>query len=299
MLDTQRRGLPRYIELLSRSIVELWRRRGTTVIVQSPSVLLAFLAVLLALPFRLRVAVDAHNESVRPFAHNSVLSRRLVRAIIRRAYLVIVTNNELAEEVTRLGGRVFVLPDAIPTPSRAVSSQASGTLPIALIICTYASDEPLDVFVDTARNLIGVAEVRLTGRPTRAAAESLRDAPENMRALGFLSTDDYWTQLAGADVIIDLTLKKNCLVCGAYEAIAVGKPPVLSMDVSNQRVFGDAAILVRNDADSLTRAVRQAISARDSNSSAVLAFRDRYMRDWARRLAALDNSLSTDSIPDQ
>src|SRR5688572_27256632 len=96
MLETDRRGLARYFELLAKSLAVLWKLRNSTIIVQSPSVVLAGVAIVLAPLLRLRVVVDAHNEAVQPFTHDSPVMRWLVRFIMRRACLVIVTNEELA-----------------------------------------------------------------------------------------------------------------------------------------------------------------------------------------------------------
>jgi hypothetical protein len=287
MLDTRRRGVPRYLELLARSGMALWRLRTTTVIVQSPSVLLAFMAVALAPVLRLRVSIDAHNEAIQPFAHDSALMRWLLRATMTRAERVIVTNDELACVVATQGGRPFVLPDAIPVPPPCTTPRQHEGLPAVLVVCTYAADEPLDVFVDTARRLRGVAEVRLTGRPSARALDTLADAPDNLRALGFLSEHDYWAELRSAEVIVDLTLKSNCLVCGAYEAIAVNKSPVLSDDVSNRKLFGEVAFFARNSAESLTGVILDRLALPVTSGESISVFRSRYMDDWRKKLAEL------------
>jgi len=290
--DTRRRGLPRYLELLPRSAAALWRLRGTTVIVQSPSALLAFMAVALAPILRLRVIMDAHNVAIQPFAFDSALVRWLLRVTITRAERVIVTNEELASVVAERGGRSFVLPDAIPVPPSSPPSRRKGVLPVVLVVCTYAADEPLDVFIDTARRLKGVAEVHLTGRPTRRALEFLGDAPENLKVLGFLSEPDYWAELRSAEVIVDLTLRSNCLVCGAYEAIAVGKSPVLSDDVSNRRLFGEVATFARNSAESLTGVILDRLALPGTSDDSITDFRSRYMVDWRKKLAELHGLLA-------
>lgn len=287
MLDTRRRGVPRYLELLTRSGIALWRLRTTTVIVQSPSVLLAFMAVAVAPILRLRVSIDAHNEAIQPFAHDSAFMRWLLRVTITRAERVIVTNEELASVVAEQGGRPFVLPDAIPVPPSCSPAGRHDGLPVVLVVCTYAADEPLDVFVDTAKRLRGVTEVRLTGRPTRRALEALGDAPENLRVLGFLAEPDYWAELRNAEVIVDLTLKSNCLVCGAYEAIAVNKSPVLSDDVSNRRLFGEVASFAHNSAESLTGVILDRLALPDTCWESISGFRSRYMEDWRRKLSEL------------
>jgi hypothetical protein len=235
----------------------------------------------------MRVIVDAHNESVRPFTHNILAMHGLLRLIMNRAFLFIVTNDELADVVRRLGGRPFVLPDAIPRPPRYPSNRPRATRPIVLIVCTYAADEPLEVFIETARRLSGSAEIRLTGRPNQRSLDRLSAAPNNLRTLGFLSEEDYWAELIHADVVVDLTLKLNCLVCGAYEAIAAGQSPVLTDDVSSRKLFRDVADYVENTADSLTSVINARLSLPPRAASSVHEFRERYMQDWRKRLHSL------------
>lgn len=290
-LDTHRHGVPRYVELLARSLAALWRLRRTTVVVQSPSLLLATLAVTVAPVFGLHLVIDGHNESVQPFTHDTPLVRWLIRAVIGRADTVIVTNDQLAEVVRRYGGRPFVLPDAIPSAPPLTTPPSRPSLPVVLVICTYAADEPVDVFIETARQLLGTATIHLTGRPNRDAERLLATAPRNLRVLGYLSESQYWAELRDAKVVVDLTLKPNCLVCGAYEAIAVGKAPILSDDVSSRRLFDGVATFVDNTAESLSDAIRRRLTDNNYDSQAIFAFQETYMSEWRDKLSALRKSL--------
>ena len=292
MLDTHRHGLARYVELLARSVVALWGLRRSTVVVQSPSVLLGALTVAAGPLLRMRVAIDAHNEAIQPFAHDSRLIRWLIGFAVRHACTTIVTNEELADRVRDMGGRSFVLPDAIPTPPSHDVTPEKRSLPVVLIICTYAADEPVEVFVETARRLTGSAEVRLTGRPSSKALSLLEAGPANLKALGFLSEADYWAELRTADVVVDLTLKPYCLVCGAYEAIAVGKAPILSDDISGRRLFGSVASFVDNTADGLAEEILRRLHGRVAAADPIVEFREKYMSDWRSKLAMLGPSLA-------
>lgn len=292
VLETSRRGLTRYIELLIRTLALLWRLRRTTVFVQSPSVALAAMTVTLAPILGLRVVVDAHNESIRPFTYDTALMRGLLSMIMSRAHFMIVTNDELADFVRKRRGHPVVLADAIPKLPGDVPRRTPSALPVVLIVCTYAADEPLALFIETARRLAGLAEVRLTGRPTTQALDMLSDAPANLRVLGYLESGDYWAELIDAHCVVDLTLKPNCLVCGAYEAIAAGQSPILSDDSSSRRLFGEVADFVENTPESLTHAVRMRLTSPRRPTATILAFADRYMTDWRNQLQLLRSTVS-------
>ena len=81
--------------------------------------------------------------------------------------------------------------------------------------------------------------------------------PRNVRFTGFLAEQDYWDLLRGADGIIDLTLKPNCLVCGAYEALAVGRPMLLSDNAASMELFGDGATYTDNTPQGIRSAVER------------------------------------------
>src|SRR5690606_17758823 len=49
-------------------------------------------------------------------------------------------------------------------------------------------------------------------------------------------------------LVLDLTLKPNCLVCGAYEALAAHRPMVLSDNPATVDLFGKVAVFPRTAA---------------------------------------------------
>lgn len=79
VLTSSRQGIWRYIELLPRTLAALLARRPSWVVVQCPSLLLAAFAVAIAPLLRLKVAIDAHNEAVTPYVHDTAPVRWLTR----------------------------------------------------------------------------------------------------------------------------------------------------------------------------------------------------------------------------
>jgi glycosyltransferase involved in cell wall biosynthesis len=81
--------------------------------------------------------------------------------------------------------------------------------------------------------------------------------PPNVRFTGFLDELDYWSLLRSADAIVDLTLMDDCLVCGSYEALALGKPMLLSNNSASVELFGDCAVFTNNTAADIRRALER------------------------------------------
>jgi glycosyltransferase involved in cell wall biosynthesis len=256
-LTTPHRGLVRYLPLAWRTIAALRRLRPRVVVVQSPSLILSLLALALRPLLRYALVVDAHNEAVEPYLHANALMRALTYRVLRRADLVVVSNSSLVARVEARGGRALSLPDCIPASPPGSSASTAGGFKVA-VICTYAADEPVAAVIESARLMDPDVTFAITGDPDRLPT-SLREAlPANLRLTGFLSEVDYWSLLASSDVIMDLTTMDDCLVCGAYEGLAAGKPLLLSNNRASVELFHDAALFTDNSVESLVRTVMDA-----------------------------------------
>lgn len=252
-LISQRRGVARYAQLAIRTLRLLHERRPRALLVQTPSQILGMLALLLRPLYRYRLILDAHNEAVEPYLHPSAWMRAISNFLMRRADCVIVSNRQLAEIVAARGGKALVLPDALPTPPVVAATRGPG-FNIA-VISTYAGDEPVEAIVEAARALGDSIRFHVTGNSNKCPARIKERLPGNVRLTGFLEEHSYWELLASADVIMDLTTMDHCLVCGAYEAVALGKPLVLSGNQASRELFAGFAEFCDNDSAGIAAAV--------------------------------------------
>jgi glycosyltransferase involved in cell wall biosynthesis len=284
---TPYRGLRRYLVLGWRTLYTLLVRRPRTVIVQSPSFMLSALAEVLAPVLRFRIVIDAHNEAITPFIYNYALVRWGARVLLRRADLVIVSNSRLREYVERLGTRAVVLPDPIPSAPPG-DKMALGPGAHVVFICTFASDEPVEDVMEAAKILGPTVTIHVTGAPNARGEAARKNAPPNVRFCGYLEEGLYWRLLASADVIMDLTLIPACLVCGAYEALAIGRPLVLFDDPAAREAFTTAAEYAGHGPDSIANALGRVLAQREAFAVSVASARILFERHWsaaARRFA--------------
>jgi glycosyltransferase involved in cell wall biosynthesis len=262
VFQTKRTGLSRYILLSLRTLAFLAEAKPTNLIVQNPSVGAAVLCLLVRPVFRFRLIIDAHNEAVRPYNYNNYAMRAVARWLHRHSDLTIVTNEMLARQVRQHGGRSFVLFDQIPEPPAGLSGHLSVDLEV-LVVSTFAPDEPLAEIINAAL-LVPEARFFVTGRPSKHWANT--KIPENVVFTGFLSEQAYWDEMRKASIVLDLTEMKACIVCGAYEAIAAGKPLILSEDEAARALFLDAAEYTRNNAGAIAAAIRRVAGELDARS---------------------------------
>lgn len=206
----------------------------------NPSLVLGFLLVILRPFLKFRLVSDAHYAGVRALDGTAVM-QFLLDLHNRWVDLVIVTNQGHASRVSGLGTSVFVCPDPLPVIPRANEPEIVPAGRSVLLICSFDKDEPFEAVFEAFRQLESEGyRLYVTGRFERAGVRP--EAYPWVEFLGFVSDETYYAYLRACDVIMDLTTSEDCLVCGAYEAIAVEKPLVLSATKAQQDYFADSAI---------------------------------------------------------
>jgi glycosyltransferase involved in cell wall biosynthesis len=287
-LDYAHHGLRRYVRAVGRTVAILRRLRPRLIFAQNPSIVLAALVTEYGNRTGTPVIIDAHNAGVHPFDGRRPWANTLNRRILRSASLTIVTNNALAEFVANQGGRPFILPDPIPMlppPKHARAMQGEFNV---LFICTWASDEPYAAVLAAAGTLPPGFRIYITGA-SKGREHAFGPLPENVSITGFVHEDEFVELLHGADLVMDLTTRENCLVCGAYEALAAEKPLLLSDTRALRAYFNAGAVYTDNTA---TDIASKLVLARDQCASLrteAIRLKAELCKSWrARRHALLE-----------
>lgn len=279
----------KYLSGLAATSLLLLRERPRLVVAMNPSIVLAAFCVTVGRVFPLRVVVDAHNSGLMPLAGRSGALNAVARYAMRHAYLTIVTNEGLRALVEANGGRVAILPDRLPAMGAGRPQRLRGARNL-VFICTYADDEPFREVLEAARLLPADWVVHVTGNPDRAGLEP-EAVPANVELTGFLAEEDFVGLLRAADAIVDLTTREHCLVCGAYEAVALGKVPVLSDTAALRAWFGEVAIMTGHSPPELASAMRRAVeekAVREAGADARrLAMEARWQEHFVQLCAVL------------
>src|SRR5690606_32751384 len=125
------------------------------------------------------------------------------------------------------------------------------------VIASFRSDEPIAAILAAAATMPEIRFV-FSGDARRFRKNGI-ELPPNVSFPGYLVEKMYWQLLAQARVICDLNLKPDCLVCGAYEGLALAKPLVLSDNHPTREIFGRVAVLTSNEQESIANALRTAL----------------------------------------
>ncbi len=301
VMISDRPYLWRILLLSLRTLRLLLRRRPRLVLVQNPSLVLAAWAAVLKGPLRFRLIVDRHSNFVlqslrlpRPVA---ALFHLLSRYSVRQADLTIVTNQKLERVVAAMGGRGLVLPDRIPEFKPGDRPRLAGRWAI-VFISAFGADEPLAEVIDAALLLGDEFHVYVTG-DTGRLPPALRDqAPPNVHFTGFLPESQYVSLLAACDAALVLTRNADTLLCGAYEATALGRPMVMSDQEALTGYFARGRVLTDNSPASLAQAVRTACQERDRLQREVRSLANELHARWLERFASVKRLVAEWSLSD-
>jgi len=262
--------LVRYARSLTQTVRALHHRRPEIVIATNPSIVLGYALLLLRPFYGFKLVSDAHYVGVQTIGKQPAMQWLLDRHNCA-VDLVIVTNEGHAKYLEDMGARAFICPDPLPAldvPARLPASQEKSVL----LICSFDDDEPFLTAFDAFKDLHAHGyRLWVSGNYKRAGID-VAQFPW-VRFLGFLSEEDYRQTLASCDVVMDLTTLENCLVCGAYEAIAMGKPLILSDTRALRAYFGSASVLTANTPDAIAASVRETFERLGPLGTQV--------RDWA------------------
>ncbi|HVR73494.1 MAG TPA: glycosyltransferase [Planctomycetota bacterium] len=286
-----RRGTPllltlwKYFLQASETLGALVRRRPRVVFVTSPPIFAALTVWLYALIFRARFVIDFHSGA---FLEKEW--RRwdwLQRLLARRAALNIVHNDDNAKTAEAWGAPYVVLPSLPPSLEPSPGGPPVRSRPLAVYVCSWKSDEPVEALLEAARLTSGV-DFRVTGR---APAGGPSDLPPNVELTGFLGEEEYNQLLRSADVLIALTTRPGTLLYGAQEAIALHKPLVLSRTPTLEAYFPEGTVFVENTAADLRVGILDALERHDVLQARMGAFERQYRAEGEARLAEVRRRL--------
>ena len=279
--------LTRQSRAIAATLRVLLRTRPDVVFASNPSLVLTFLLLACRMIFRFRFASDAHYGGVVSVSGSAAIQRALDFAN-RHADIVIVTTEAHAERVRRVGGTAFVCPDPLPElPATSPRPAAmNGTARSVLFICSYDVDEPYAEVFDAA-GLLAERGFRVfaSGRYARAGIDPA--AVRSTTLLGYVDRDTYTGFLRNVDVVLDLTTWQDCLVCGAYEAMAAGKPAVLSRTAALTSVFTHGTVFSSHEPASIADAVLAAYDRRSELHAQIADWVEQHAVATRARIAAI------------
>jgi glycosyltransferase involved in cell wall biosynthesis len=274
----------RYLSSIVQTEAAIRKARPEIVIATNPSLILGFLLLALRKWYGFVLVSDAHYLGVKAF-HGHRVVQRLLDFHNSKADLVIVTTEGHARYLASRGCRAYVCPDPLPQVTAVTLTVPPKSV---FLVCSFFEDEPYE----TAFAAFSCLQERgytlfVSGNYKRVQIDPSRFPW--VRFLGFVPEEEYYSYLISCSVILDLTTLEDCLVCGAYEALAAQKPLVVSRTQALAHYFGDAAVLTDNTAEAIVENVERAFSERHAlagKSASWASANELYMSERVSTLGA-------------
>ncbi len=282
--------LVRYATCATRTVRTILDTKPSIVFVQNPSFVLVLVASLVRSITKFQLVIDAHNSGVFPLYGRSRVLNWATRKLHGAATILIVSNDQLKLADTSSEAVVASLPDPLPhinclAPSDSLSSQN------VLFICSWADDEPFYNVIEAARLISPDVVIHMTGNHLKKGIQLPDNMPVNIRLTGFLPESEYDALLCASDVVVDLTTREDCLVCGAYEGVSAKKPLILSDTQANRTYFNEGTLYTDNSAQDLALQINSALAQLPLLTSGIENLACKLRQDWNRRKEDIEKTL--------
>jgi glycosyltransferase involved in cell wall biosynthesis len=283
----------RYPLAIRQTIALLNREKPRIIFAQNPSIVLACLAIIYANLLDRKVVIDAHNAGLFPAEGRYRLLNWLASKLFRWTTITIVSNSELVSHVSRLNGNAIAIPDPIPgIPEPAQPAPLRGDFNV-LFICSWSDDEPYLEVLRAAALVRRDTCIYITGNSKGKEQQLNAPIPDNAVFTGFIHEQEFNSMLFSCDAVIVLTTRENCLLCGAYESVAAGKPLVLSNTRALRNHFCKGSVYTDNTADSIAGAIESARMRQTELTAEVKALRKKRLDEYPHLIGEFEQRLSS------
>lgn len=260
----------------------LRKARPDIVFIQLPPIFLALVVTFHKLLYGTDYLIDSHSGSF--VTRIGRLTQGWHRFFSRHALLTLVHNTDILNKTANWGApvlRLGYLPGQYPAGNPyPLSSDLN-----VVFTCTFASDEPVAQVIEAARQLPD-SHIYITGN-YRRAPHHLEGAPQNVTFTGYLAFEDFIGLLRGADVIMDLTTRKDTLLLGGFEAVSLEKPLITSDSRTLREYFSTGTVYVDNSPQGIADGIRQARAELQTLQHDVKVLKDSLMADWEKNYQEL------------
>lgn len=272
-------GVLRYLVAIIQTTILIVKRKPEVVLVQNPSIFLAFWTAITRGLLNYKLVVDYHTFYINP---NSLLRSVLNKVnsyALNASDLVIVTNESYKNKISDvIKTEIMILPDKIPDIStNGELPQLEGRANL-LYICSFSEDEPWREVIKAASLLEDDVYIYISGKADKTIMRMPK--PQNVIFTGFVPVEKYHAMLKSVDAIIVLTEAEHCLVCGGYEAVAVEKPLIISEKKAIKQFFNSGAIYTKNNASDIAAAINNAIAGAATYGTQVRELKRMRQVDW-------------------
>ena len=184
------------------------------------------------------------------------------------------------------------MPDKIPIIKKMNYKMKEGKYNL-VYICTFSSDEPVSEVIEAARMLGSAYTVYITGnnKKYKFLGEEKISLPENVIFTGYLEDESYQRLISSCDIIIVLTTQEYTINCGAYEALAVDKPMIISNTKTLKDFFDSGVEYTDPNCHSICNAIKKVSENLDSRKKEIIELKKKLDKQWKIKNKKVENIL--------
>jgi glycosyltransferase involved in cell wall biosynthesis len=236
-----------------RTLQILLSHRPKVVMVANPPIFLPLLAYAYITVFGGKFVIDSHTGAFDLKGWGRLIP--IHKFLSSRALTTIVTNRPLSSVVKCWPAPVFVLEDALPILQPPSIARPQERFSVC-VVNSFSEDEPLDEIL-TAAKASSDCDFYITGKIPKDKLPLTINMPKNICFTGFLPDPEYIRRLYSVNAIMVLVKYDMTMLCGAYEAVAVGKPLITSDWKVLKHYFSKGTIYVDNSPEQIKAAVEK------------------------------------------
>jgi glycosyltransferase involved in cell wall biosynthesis len=271
---------------------QTWRvlrqERPDIIFVQNPPIFAVLVASLYSHCYGARFVIDSHTGAF--LGTKWRWSVGLHRMLSRGALTTIVHNESQGRLVQRWGCSYRVLaftPGDYPLGELYPLSEKFNVA----VICSFDSDEPLEILFEAAGHLREVC-FYLTGDARRIDRRLLMKKPDNIYLTGYLSYERFIGLMRGVSAIMDLVNNEHTLLMGAFEAVSLGVPLIVSDWPLLRNYFSLGTVYIPNTVEGICEGVRRMQGNHSQLQSGILLLQEQLQVEWMHKFTELQHLLS-------
>ncbi len=273
---------------------EVFRSRWCVIFSQYPSLPLNLLLSFCSIFSSFKFVVDAHNVAIEDFQKSASLRGRLVAWVFSRADHIVVSNSALVSKLGKYADKALVLADRLPQiePSSKPSLVDNTEMAVTLI-ASFAPDEPIEEFIKgfNKAKLADGTKLFVTGRRSRAGG-LIGFESERVVFTDFLGEGEFEALIQHSILLVDLTTREDCLVCGAYEALSVEVPILLSSSEALRTTFPLGTVFSNNSQSDFSEALEHFFEDVAGYKERIGSMKEDFALVWQEQFEKISNKIS-------
>lgn len=275
-----------YPFLLFLTFLNLVSKNFDLVFVQLPPVHTAIPAYLYCKLFHKQLIFDTHSGIFLNRGLHQKLYLKIYCAMIKHIDLNIVHNDAILKQNCLENSKSVILEDKIQFSPTEFKQNPSL---IITVICGYGRDEPMPEIIKTCQALPDI-NFFLTGHSNKLKKKTL---PSNIHLTGYLSDIEYEQLLKNSSLIMVLTTRFDTVLCGAYEAVGLTKPLIISDTPTLRKYFSKGVIYTANNTKAIVQSIKTAQQELARLYSEIVLLRQEKTETWQKQFEPIQKVLES------